>query len=240
MQASDTVEELMALQEIDLEILNIEGRLGELGEEVAELGHAVERLEKRAAGHRADARKAEARVDRFRRAVEAGRMTLKRLDQRSGSVANEQQYLALRSETDTARRNLRAAEDEQLEAMLEVESAREAVSAATAELEEAAATLAERRAAADDLGTVLERELAVRGMDRKAQEARLDRRTLQLYKMAGGGGKRSALAELTADGVCGRCFTTVPKQRQAVIRSRRELTACEGCGIILYPAPSDA
>ena len=240
MQASDTVGELLTLQEIDLEILRIEDELERLDEEVAGLRDTVQALETRVDGIRGEARKAEARVDRFRRSVEAGRATLKRLESKAAAVVNEQQYLALRSETETARRNLRAAEDDQLEAMLEVESAREALGMVEAELEEAATTLAARAAAADDLRATLERELLVRGADRKDQEDRLDRRTLELYKTAGGGGRRSALAELTVDGVCGRCFTSVPKQRQAEIRTRRDLAVCEGCGIILYPVSSGA
>ena len=240
MQASDTVDELLTLQEIDLEILRIESELATLDEEVAELRITVEALEKRVAGIRGDAGKAEARVERFRRSVEAGRATLKRLESRSTAVVNEQQYLAVRSETETAWRNLRGAEDDQLDAMLELESAREAFTAAGGELKEAAADLAERAAAADDLRSTFERELHLRGAARKTQEDRLGRRALQLYRSAGGGGKRSALAELTADGVCGQCFTSVPKQRQAEIRTRRDLAVCEGCGIILYPVPSGA
>ena len=240
MQASDTVGELLTLQEIDLEILRIEDELERLDEEVAGLRETVKALETRVEGIRGEARKAEARVDRFRRSVEAGRATLKRLESRAASVVNEQQYLALRSETDTARRNLRAAEDDQLDAMLEVESAREALGTVEAELAEAAASLAARAAAAEDLRRTLERELLVRGADRKDQVDRLDRRTLELYKTAGGGGRRSALAELTVDGVCGRCFTSVPKQLQAEIRTRRDLAVCEGCGIILYPVSSGA
>ena len=240
MQATDTVGELLTLQEIDLEILRIEDELAKLDEEVAELRETVQALEERVGGIRGEARKAESRVERFRRSVEAGRATLKRLESRATAVVNEQQYLALRSETDTARRNLRAAEDDQLEAMLEVETARESLAAASSELEEAAASLSERSAAADELRATLERELRVRGADRRDQADRLDRRTLELYKTAGGGGRRSALAELTVDGVCGRCFTSVPKQRQAEIRTRRDLAVCEGCGIILYPLSSGA
>ena len=235
MQASDTVEELLTLQEIDLEILRIENELAELDRDVAGLRDTVEALEARVDGLRGEAREAEARVDRYRRSVEAGRATLKRLESRSSGVVNEMQYLALQTETDTARRNLRAAEDKQLDAMLEVESAREALAVARAELEEAATALGERASAADELRAALQRELRRRGADRKDQEDRLDRHTLKLYRTAGGDGRRSALAELTADGACGRCFTSIPKQRQAEIRRRRALAVCEDCGMILYP-----
>ena len=235
MQASDIVEELLTLQEIDHKILKIEGELESLGREEVGLRETVETLESQVTRIRAEAEGAEGRVRQFHRAVEAGRATLKRLEARSVAVANMQQHLAVRSETDTARRNLRAAEDDQLDAMQDVETARGALNAAEAELREAAAQLAERSAAAEELRATLEGDLQHCGASRRTQEDRLDRRALQLYRTAGGGGRQAALAELTVDGACGRCYTAIPKQQQAEIRARRHLAVCEGCGIILYP-----
>lgn len=235
MQGSDIVEELLTLQEIDHKILKLEDELESLGGEVAGLRETVETLEARVTRIRAEVEEAEGRVRQFHRAVEAGRATLKRLEARSVAVANMQQHLAVRSETDTARRNLRAAEDDQLDAMQDVETARGALKAAEAELGEATAQLAERSTAVEGLRTTLEGDLQHCGVSRRTQESRLDRRALQLYRTAGGGGRQAALAELTVDGVCGRCYTAIPKQQQTEIRARRHLAICEGCGIILYP-----
>ena len=235
MQGTDIVEELLTLQEIDHRILKIEDELESLGGEVAGLRETVETLEARVARIRAEVEEAEGRVRQFHRAVEAGRATLKRLEARSVAVANMQQHLAVRSETDTARRNLRAAEDDQLDAMQDVETARGALKAAEAELGEATAQLAERSTAVEGLRATLEGDLQQCGVSRRTQESRLDRRALQLYRTAGGGGRQAALAELTVDGVCGRCYTAIPKQQQTEIRARRHLAICEGCGIILYP-----
>ncbi|WP_419859766.1 zinc ribbon domain-containing protein [Candidatus Palauibacter sp.] len=235
MQGTDIVEELLTLQEIDHRILKIEDELESLGGEVAGLRETVETLEAQVARIRAEVEEAEGRVRQFHRAVEAGRATLKRLEARSVAVANMQQHLAVRSETDTARRNLRAAEDDQLDAMQDVETARGALRAAEAELGEATAQMAERSTAVEGLRTTLEGDLQHCGVSRRTQESRLDRRALQLYRTAGGGGRQAALAELTVDGVCGRCYTAIPKQQQTEIRARRHLAICEGCGIILYP-----
>ena len=235
MQGTDIVEELLTLQEIDHKILKLEDELESLGGEVAGLRETVETLEAQVTRIRAEAEEAEGRVRQFHRAVEAGRATLKRLEARSVAVANMQQHLAVRSETDTARRNLRAAEDDQLDAMQDVETARGALKAAEAELREATAQLAERSTAVEGLRATLEGDLQHCGVNRRTQESRLDRRALQLYRTAGGGGRQAALAELTVDGVCGRCYTAIPKQQQTEIRARRHLAICEGCGIILYP-----
>ena len=234
MQTSDTVENLLTLQEIDHRILKTEDELMSLGREEDGLREAVETLESKVARIRTENEEAEERVRRFHRAVEAGRATLKRLEARSDAVANMQQHLAARSETDTARRNLRAAEDDQLDAMQDVENARGALHAAEAELGEAAERLAEKTASAEERRATLERVLQRCGTIRSEREGQLDPKALKLYRTAGGGGGQTALAELTADGACGRCFTAIPKQRQAEIRARRRLIACEVCGIILY------
>lgn len=240
MEASDTVGELLTLQGIDLQILRIRGELKCLDDEVVALRAKAEELEARAVKLRGVAEEADERVRKFQRSVQAGRATLKRLETRSDAVANMQQHFAVRSETDTARRNLRAAEDEQLSAMQDVETARSSLTEVETELAAAVAALTDRGSQVETLGVDLESELKTHGASKKTQEDRLDRRTLQLYHSVSGGRKVSALAELTEDGVCGGCFTAVPKQRQADIRAGRGLAVCEGCGVILHPASSDA
>ncbi|MCG8468656.1 MAG: C4-type zinc ribbon domain-containing protein [Gemmatimonadetes bacterium] len=240
MEASDTVGELIVLQEIDLEILRIKGELGELAAEVSGLNETVEALRARRTELTGKLTEADERVRRFQRAVEAGRTTLKRLETRSAAVSNMQQHFAVRSETDTARRNLMSAEEDQLAAMQEVETLREQLTGVEVELGAAEDALETRSAEVDVSRSGLESELESRTSKKKTQEGRLDTKTLRLYQSVSGGRKDSALACLTADGVCGRCYTAVPKQRQADIRAGRGLAICEGCGVILYPETSDA
>lgn len=240
MEASDTVGELLTLQEIDLEILRIQEIIGGLDQEAGSLQETVEGLQAQAEAVRATAEEADERVRKFQRSVQAGRATLKRLETRTAAVANMQQHFAVRSETDTARRNLRMAEDDQLSAMQEAETARGRLADIEAELGEAVAALESRGAEIAETRTGLEGELATHGASKKDQEGRIDGQTLRLYQSVSAGRKDSALAALTLDGVCGRCFTAIPKQRQADIRAGRGLAICEGCGVILHPAPSDA
>jgi predicted nucleic acid-binding Zn-ribbon protein len=239
MDSTDTVGELITLQEIDTEILKIRTELAELEQEIAGLGAAVEEREERAQGLRAKLEEAEERVRRFQRSVQAGRATLKRLETRSSEVKNMQQHFAVRSETDTARRNLRMAEDDQLSAMQDVETASEALRGVEAELAEARETLATREAEVDAIRERLEADLESQSDEKKTQEGRLDQSALRLYRSVSGGRSASALAALTPDGCCGHCYTAVPKQRQANIRAGRGLAVCEGCGVILYADDSD-
>lgn len=234
MEASDTVGELLTLQEIDLQILRITNELTEYEAELAELGSKVEELDAAIGQASAAKEEADARVRRYQRAVQAGRATLKRLETRASAVENMQQHFAVRTETETARRNLRMAEDEALDAMQDVESLAEKLRDLGERREEAVEALETRSGEIAGRRTGLEVELAEHNSSAESQRARLDRRSLRLYESVSGGSTVSALASLTGDGACGRCFTAVPKQRQADIRAGRDLAVCEGCGVILY------
>lgn len=234
MEASDTVGDLLTLQGIDLEILRINSHLVTFDEEVSALQTTVDELDARANKALAEKEEAEGRVRRFQRSVQAGRATLKRLETRTASVVNMQQHFAVRTETDTARRNLRAAEDEALDAMQDVETANASLTEIEVARAEARTSLETRKSEIKSLRSGLEADLSSHTSSKEAQEERLDRRSLRLYQSVRGGHTDSALAALTGDGACGHCFTAVPKQRQADIRVGRDLAVCEECGVILY------
>jgi predicted nucleic acid-binding Zn-ribbon protein len=144
MEATDTVGELLTLQEIDLEILRITAQLNQYDSELEGLRETRDELEEKAAGITGQKEEAEERVRRFQRSVQAGRATLKRLETRSAAVENMQQHFAVRTETDTARRNLRVAEEDALDAMQDVETLGERLDETNAALTEAVETLAAR------------------------------------------------------------------------------------------------
>ena len=240
MEASDTVGHLITLQEINLEILKINEELERLTKEEADLNLVVEKLEARESRFRDQAEGAEERVQQFQRAVHAGRETLKRLETRVAAVLNMQQHFAVKSETDTARRNLRMAEDDQLEAMQDVETARAGLANVDSDLGQARETLLSRGAEGGQARSSLEGELVTHASSKQAQESRININTLRLYQSVSRRRKDSALAGLTSDGVCGRCYTAVPKQRRADIRSGLSLAVCEGCGVILHAETTDA
>lgn len=239
MGASDPVEELLSLQEIDLEILRITEELDSLADEMSGLETEVEDLEGEVARLRARKEEAEERVRKYQRSVQAGRATLKRIETRAGAVSNMQQHFAARTETETARRNLRMAEDEALSAMQDVETCAERLREAETAEAEAKGRLEDRGAEVADSRKELEAELTKHTDQKRDQEGRIDGHTLRLYQSVAGGRADTALATLV-EGVCGHCFTAVPKQRQADIRAGRSLAVCEGCGVILYASdPAD-
>ncbi len=235
MESSDNVAALLNLQEIDLDIRALSAELSTMATDLAERQTAVEELERQVEAVQVQLAESDERMRKYQRAVQAGRATLKRLEARGQEVTNMQQHLAVRHEAEVARGNLRAAEEDALDALQDVERFREELARLEAELEELRSDYEARRGAADARTTELEDQLAIRRDQRHNREVRLDARVLQMYEKVRRGRSDNALAPLTGDGVCGHCYTSVPIQKQSDIRAGRALAVCEGCGIILYP-----
>jgi predicted nucleic acid-binding Zn-ribbon protein len=234
--ANETFEALRALEQIDREIAAFMQRLAALEPEVLEAEGRLSELGSRDKAARARIEKIDARLRKFERASEAGRETLKRLQLRAKEVQNLKQHTAVRLETDAARRNLEAADDELLESMQEAEEARGVLAAIEHELEEGRTAYEALKTETGAQRTELEAEISVQRDRRQNRALRLDGAALRLYESVRGGRTRQALASVMPDGFCGHCYTFVPLQRQAEIRAGRRLYLCEGCGIILYPA----
>lgn len=237
MESSGTVEALLSLQEIDAAIDERTRRLEELTREIGQEQEALEELETKATAARRKVEEAETELRRIERSVQAGRATLKRLEARAQEVQNMKQHLAVRAEVEAARRNLRMAEEDALDAMQEVEDGKAGLEGIENELAGLREEHEARVAQAGRERAALEEEIAIQWDRKKNRETRLGGRALRLYQKVKRGRTTRALAPLTGDGVCGNCFTMIPLQRQADIRSGRDLEVCEGCGVILYAPP---
>lgn len=238
MESSGTVEALLSLQEIDAAIDERTRRLEQLTREIAREEEALDALEGQAAAARKTVEEAEAELRKIERSVQAGRATLKRLEARGQEVQNMKQHLAVRAETDAARRNLRMAEEDALDAMQEIEDGKAILQQIERELAERREEHEARVSGASEERAALQEEIALHRDRKRNRETRLGGAALRLYRQVRGSRARTALAPIKPDGVCGNCFTMIPLQRQADIRSGRDLEVCEGCGVILY-APTE-
>ena len=175
MGTSDIVGELIVLQGIDLEILKVNEELECLKQELSTLALEVEELTAKEVQLRDQTGEAEQRVQRFQRSVNAGRETLKRLEMRVTAVANMQQHFAVKSETATARRNLRGAEDEQLSAMQDAETARLGLMEVVGDLAQAKEVLASRGTEVGNQRSELEGQLEAHITSREEQEGQIEK-----------------------------------------------------------------
>jgi predicted nucleic acid-binding Zn-ribbon protein len=178
---------------------------------------------------------------RVQLATEERQERLKKLEERLGSVRNLREEAAVSAELDMVRRALQGDEQETLSLLDQIRKAEERLAELESAYAEASALvepkkeelLSQREAARSELES-LERE-------RAAFADGIDAEELRVYEAIRGGGRRTAVAELTEDGACGNCFWIVPLQHQNEIRHGQALIRCEGCGVILAaPSPEAA
>ncbi len=230
---SQTVEDLLTLQEMDAEITRVRAEMSALEEERGFLEQRLVELERREGEAAARLEREDAAVRATERTVNAGRATLKRLQARTLEVHNMREHAAVRAEVDAARQNLDLAETNLLEAMQGQERARGEVKAIADEALSTRAETAERIAELEARYAALTDQLHIQRDRRQNKALRIDDTVRSLYDRVRGGRTTRALAPVV-DGVCGSCFTSIPLQRQAEIRSGRRLIVCEACGVILH------
>ena len=228
-----TVQELLSLQELDESIAKLRKERRALEVELTEIEERRAEWSAGASEQETRVRETEIEVRRAERKVQAGRATVRHLQERSKDVHKSRAFDAARSELDAAMRNLDEAETELLEGMQANDRARvrqeEIDRQHGAERDAADERVAEVNARLDAIDGELGRLSSRRGQTAE----RIDDDVRSEYDRVRGGRTTQALAPVV-DGVCGHCFTAIPLQRQAEIRAGRKLVVCEGCGVILH------
>ncbi|MDH3297679.1 MAG: hypothetical protein OEM23_06490 [Gemmatimonadota bacterium] len=229
-----TVDELLSLQELDTMIARSRVERRSLIAERAEVERQFEVLLAAEAKKRARVEQVEADVRRAERTVQAGRATMKRLQERAQDLHRAREVAAARAEVDAARQNLDDAETLLLEEMQAYDRARVSAEEAEKALNEGRSDSEGRCAEIDGRLSQLEQELTRAESHRRETALRLDSRVRSIYERVSGGRTAQVLAPLV-HGCCGHCFTSIPLQRQAEIRAGASVVVCEGCGVILHP-----
>lgn len=234
-QKASLLQQLLNLHAIDQRILSAERELKRGDSAIASADENAARLE-------AELEKLSAELERLRgearaneKAADAKRDTLSKVRSRVNRSQNERQYSASSLEFDLVRQDLRALEDRTLEKLQAVEELEAKVAELTAQLEEARAAAEPVRADAGQRRAELEDQLAVDRDRRENLAIRLEGEALGLYERIRSGRQEVAVAPLTAERVCGNCYTAVTIQQEMQIKGLAELICCEGCGVILYP-----
>jgi predicted nucleic acid-binding Zn-ribbon protein len=230
----ETYQALMELQDLDEAMRQAQEKVRRFEPELEELDAPVLQAEAEveAARKRLDEMKMELR--RLERAAEDKRGHLQKYEEHLTKARNAREEAAARTEIDLIRGAAEADEDDAVALMeqvtrmeLKVDDLEKKLEAARAETDPKRQELLEARNLASEQLGVLEGQ-------RKNKLVRLTDDAAKLYERIRGGKTRVALAELTADGACGHCFSVIPIQEQNEIRRRRGLHRCEACGVILY------
>lgn len=230
---------LKELQKLDLQIQQARKRIQDFDPLFADVEEPAVILENELTTSRTRLKEMKLEARRLELSTEEKRERQKRLDERLGSVRNLREEAAVSAELEMIKRALQQDEQEALTLADQVRKVEDRLAEVELAFEEATALVEPKRAELLEQRTEAERELESLEAERRSFASRMPPQELRIYDAIRSGGRRVAVAELTADGACGNCFGIVPLQLQNEIRHGDALIRCEGCGVILA-APDPA
>lgn len=231
------VQNLIALQQADREILRLK-------EEIAALPKRVAAIEERLAGTRTLLEKAKAAVkadEAARRKYESGiqdqQQKISKYRDQSLAVKTNEQYKALLHEIEFAEQDIRAHEDKILELMVNAEVREKDVKAAEATLKAETAEIEKEKIEARQRTAEDEKQLAEWNAKRDTARAGVDADLLRQYDRVAKH-RGTGLSE-AKDHKCLACQVMLRPQTYNEVRASTHVVTCESCQRILYYDPSN-
>ena len=231
------VQNLIALQQADREILRLK-------EEIAALPKRVAAIEERLAGTRVLLEKAKGAVkadEAARRKYESGiqdqQQKISKYRDQSLAVKTNEQYKALLHEIQFAEQDIRAHEDNILELMVNAEVREKDVKAAEATLKAETAEIEKEKIEARQRTAEDEKQLAEWNAKRDTARAGVDADLLRQYDRVAKH-RGTGLSE-ARDHKCLACQVMLRPQTYNEVRASTHVVTCESCQRILYYDPSN-
>jgi len=231
---------LLELQTLDQNIRRTRDRIESFGPLLEEVEEPSVRLAGEAEVTATKVRELELEERRLRLAAEEKRVRVHRLEDRLNLVRTVQQEAAVQAELGLVRRALDQEEQEVVNLLDQIAKFEERLERLEAAMEEARAAVEPRRNEILAEQEAAEAQVASMQLQRDSFADGIDPRYRRVYDNLIRGGRRVAVAPMTADGACGSCFSVIPLQVQNEIRARAPLVLCEGCGVIVTGPAVDA
>jgi predicted nucleic acid-binding Zn-ribbon protein len=224
---------LKELQELDLELEQLKGRIAEYDPLLAEVEEPALALEKEAGTLSKRIKEMQVEERRLERSADDRRVRSKALQERLKAVRNLREEAAVRAEMDLLRMALEGDEQEALTLLDQIRKMEIREDDLKAAAKEARESVEPRRLQLLDEQKHALAEFAKLKETREVFTKNVPANDLQNYERIKGGGRSVAVATLTPDGACGHCYGMIPLQLQNEIRKGTVSMACEACGVLL-------
>lgn len=233
---SEVVEKLLAVQDVDMRIREIEKELKDIPArkdlELTRLNEHKEALEKA----EADLKSAQAEVNQMELETSTRKEKISKLRAQQFELKTNEQFRAMEDEIKGAEKEISEIEDREIELMDAVESARSALAERAAALKEEEAAVKDDIAVFDERASALEHELSGCREERERAVEGIQAEWLSYYGRILERRNDRVLVPLES-GVCGGCHMTLPPSvHHATRRQDDEMVVCDYCGRLLYSA----
>lgn len=233
MRASDSLETLLAVQELDRKLAELERRGIEIPVVREEVSREITALERE---REQQARALEqVRLDRRRHEgeLEMQQEHLARYERQLNDVKTNVAYSALLTEIQGTKRAISELEDEILGEMERREGIEARIVEIDAELEQKRAAAADRLRELEQEAGFVEREISALEHRRQGMVGGVDSGVLRLYDRLRRGRRFPALVAIKGH-ACGACHGRLPPQVVREITHHGSLHPCEACGVLIY------
>lgn len=228
------IQNLLALQEVDLQMLSLEEERGRLLDSIERQKGEVER-------ERAEAAEREAKVKHIKVEIKSSESELadtgdhvRKFEGQQALVKTNQEYKALDKEIYEARARQARLEDALLEKMEALEEETESLRKARHDLDEKLSQLQGASGDAEEKVRQIEQDIAALGAKRAEVAKRIERGPLSIYERIFQRKKGAALAAVV-NRACQGCHLAVPAGVESVLRRHASnIITCENCSRILY------
>ena len=229
------LEKLLDLQAKDLILLATDVRLKGIADEIAGLDAALDRARADVDAARHRLAEGNTRREELEKVIESQRTTQEKRRTRIEQVKTAREVQALMTELDAARQTLARQESDWVKAAETTQQQEAAVAEAEQRLQGLETDQGGERGRLDEAMKEVEADRAEARKSREASAAAVERTLRMRYDRLWTSRTTTVVVPLRGD-ACGACHTSVPRNRRSQIRAGTHIDACEGCGVILYPA----
>lgn len=229
---NEWITDLLALQDLDLKIRNLNLRIDTIPSEKKRLDSLVKDAV-------SDVEVAKDGLRRIERAIKENEGEIEKLNEasrklltQSAMVKKNNEYQAMMADIEAKKNAVSDIETKILELLDQAESAQQGIAAAEKELAVTQKSVKAEMTDLVELKQELEEDIGEKLKLRKAYESKIDTQTLSVYHRLLEGGKGEPVAMIN-QGVCSFCRLKVPPQ---TINNAKKgvLTLCDNCSHILY------
>lgn len=224
---------LVKLQDIDSKVDDIKKIRGDLPEEVQD-------LEDELIGYQTRIKKFEGEVDTLETEINNRKLAIKdaekmiiKYDEQQMNVRNNREYDAITKEKELQDLEIQLCNKKIKDAQVMIDQKKVQIDKTEGLRSEREKDLTQKKEELTVIMAETEAEEVKLGKDREKAIKSVEDRLYRSYSKIRGGSTNGLAVVNVKRGACGGCFNMVPPQRQADIREKKKIIACEHCGRVL-------
>jgi len=227
-----SIARLVELQDIDSQLEDLNGLLGDLPKMVDELNEKENSLKGKVEADKISLKEINLRTSKSEKVNSDIQEKINKLTDQLFLVTNNKQYDALTNEIEHLKEQKKENEDQLISNFEEKETLEKNINENEASLEELKTDLDVRRSKLDEALSETADEKAALENSRRKQVTEIDDTTMQVYNKVISARSGIAVVPLSGNS-CGGCGAALPLQMVSEIRSG-DLHNCQSCGRFVY------